>query len=84
MNPGCQAAAVMPNFEAWMAFAQLVVARIAVVFGLVGRFLLGFGMDIPGPCFDTACQVAVVRCLQTAAVVWVTGGGTVVGVEIAG
>ena len=82
-NPGCQAAAVMPSFEEWMVPAQLVVARIVVVFGLVGIFL-GFGRDIPDPCSDIACRVGVARCLQSAAVVWVTGGGTVVGEEIVG
>jgi hypothetical protein len=82
-NPGCQAAAVMPNFEAWLVLAQFVVAHIAVVFGLAGIFL-GFGKDIPGPCFDIACRVGVGRCLQRAAIVWVTGGGTAVGEEIVG
>ena len=37
--PGCQAAAVMPSFEAWMVLAQLVVARIVVAFGPVDIFL---------------------------------------------
>lgn len=82
-NPGCQAAAVMPSFEEWMVPAQLVVARIAVVFGLVGIFL-GFGRDIPGPCFDIAYPVGVARYPQSAAVGWVTGGGTAVGEEIVG
>jgi hypothetical protein len=37
--PGCQAAAVMPSFEAWMVLAQLVVARTVVAFGPVDIFL---------------------------------------------
>ena len=62
--PGCQAVAGMPSSEAWMVPAQPVVARIAVVFGLAGKFL-GFGTDTPGPCFDTACQAGVACCLQS-------------------
>lgn len=66
-----------------MVPAQLEVARIAVVFGLVDIFL-GLGRDIPDPCFDIACRVGAACCLQSDAIVWATGGGTVVDEEIAG
>jgi hypothetical protein len=81
--PGYQAAAAMPSFEGWMVLAQLVVARIVAVFGPVDIFL-DLEEHIPDPCFDIACRVEVACCLRSVSIVSVTGGGTVVGEEIAG